>query len=185
MNCPTCGTEFFPGQMFCDNCGADLRSLQVAPLAVTPPPVVVSPPPPPVIEETAPPPVIVADTAAPDLSPSPPLPFSPSPTLAPRLVIKEGGAAFPLPPGNELIVGRTDPIDGIFPDIDLTPHDTLTGVSRRHAALHEQGGQWFVRDLHSTNYTVVNRQRIQPEQDFLIEAGDEIRFGRLVTHFQC
>lgn len=33
------------------------------------------------------------------------------------------------------------------------------------------------RYLNSTNYTVVNRQRLQAEQDFLIEAGDEIRFG--------
>lgn len=177
MNCPTCGTEFFPGQMFCDNCGGDLRSLQATPL-----PVVTPSPPVPVVEEVAPLPVI---EPPPDPSLSPPLPFSPSPALTPRLVIKEGGATFPLPPGKELIVGRTDPIDGIFPDIDLTPHDTLTGVSRRHAAIHEQGGQWFVRDLNSTNYTVVNRQRLQPEQDFLIEAGDEIRFGRLVTHFQC
>lgn len=177
MNCPTCGNEILPGDPFCDNCGADLRSIEAPPPAVTPPP--------PVVEEVVPPPIV-----EPSVTPSDPAPVAPTtpPTLTatgPRLVIKEGGATFPLPPGKEIIVGRTDPIDGIFPDIDLTPHDTLTGVSRRHAAIHEQGGQWFVRDLNSTNYTVVNRQRLQPEQDFLIEAGDEIRFGRLVTYFQC
>lgn len=174
MNCPTCGNEVMPGDPFCDNCGADLRSLQ-SPSVVTPPP--------PVVEDAAPP-VIAPTVAPPDpttVAPTTP----PSLPVGPRLVIKEGGATFPLPPGKELIVGRTDPIDGVFPDIDLTPHDTLTGVSRRHAAIHEQGGQWFVRDLNSTNYTVVNRQRLQPDQEFLIEAGDEIRFGRLVTHFQC
>lgn len=179
MNCPTCGTEIQPGDPFCDNCGTDLRSLQA------PPPVVTPPPPVSVVEEVVPPPIVEPPIAPPAKTPAAP---TTPPTLTasgPRLVIKEGGAAFPLPPGKELIVGRTDPIDGIFPDIDLTPHDTLTGVSRRHAAIHEQGGQWFVRDLNSTNYTVVNRQRIQPDQDFLIEPGDEIRFGRLVTHFQC
>lgn len=177
MNCPTCGNEILPGDPFCDNCGADLSALQAPPVVTPPQPVVEEVVPPPIVE---PPPVIPSD-------PAPVAPTTP-PTLTasgPRLVIKEGGATFPLPPGKELIVGRTDPIDGIFPDIDLTPHDTLTGVSRRHAAIHEQGGQWFVRDLNSTNYTVVNRQRLQPEQDFLIEAGDEIRFGRLVTYFQC
>jgi pSer/pThr/pTyr-binding forkhead associated (FHA) protein len=99
-------------------------------------------------------------------------------------VIKESGANLPLPRGKEIIVGRTDPIDGIFPDIDLTAHDPMTGVSRRHAAIHEQGGQWFIRDLNSTNYTVVNRQRVAVGQDFLIEPGDEIRFGRVVAVFQ-
>ena len=180
MNCPTCGTEFFPGQLFCDNCGTDLRSLQAPPPMVTPPPTS------PAVEEVVPPSVVAPPPVAPP-DPAPVAPTTPPALTAsgPRLVLKDSGAAFPLPPGKELIVGRTDPIDGIFPDIDLTPHDTLTGVSRRHAAIHEQGGQWFVRDLNSTNYTVVNRQRLQPEQDFLIEAGDELRFGRLVTHFQC
>jgi hypothetical protein len=185
MNCPTCGSEILPGDPFCDNCGADLRSLQAAPPVVAPPPPAVTPPPPPAVEEVVSPPAIAPPVAPPD--PAPATPTTPPALTAsgPRLVLKESGATFPLPLGKELIVGRTDPIDGIFPDIDLTPHDTLTGVSRRHAALHEQGGQWFVRDLNSTNYTVVNRQRLQPEQELLIEAGDEIRFGRLVTHFQC
>ena len=182
MNCPTCGTEILPGDPFCDNCGADLRSLQATPSVVTPPPVVS--PPPAAVEEVAPPPVAPPVIAPPEPASAAPVTPPALTATGPRLVIKEGGATFPLPLGKELIVGRTDPIDGIFPDIDLTPHDTLTGVSRRHAALHEQGGQWFVRDLNSTNYTVVNRQRIQPDQDFLIEPGDEIRFGRLVTHFQ-
>jgi hypothetical protein len=177
MNCPTCGTEVLPGDPFCDNCGTDLRSLQASAPVVTPPP--------PAVEDVVPPPIVAPLPVAPP-APAPVAPTTPPALTAsgPRLVIKEGGATFPLPLGKELIVGRTDPIDGIFPDIDLTPHDTLTGVSRRHAALHEQGGQWFVRDLNSTNYTVVNRQRLQPDQDFLIEPGDEIRFGRLVTHFQ-
>jgi pSer/pThr/pTyr-binding forkhead associated (FHA) protein len=116
---------------------------------------------------------------------APPVAPSPAPAGAgPRLVVKDTGAVCPLPHGRDVIVGRIDPIDGIFPDVDLTPHDTLTGVSRRHAKLHEQGGQWFIRDLNSTNYTIVNRQRLQPDQDFLIEPGDEIRFGRLTMLFQ-
>lgn len=175
MNCPTCGNEVMIGDPFCDNCGTDLSSLQTAPPVFED---VMSPP------AVVPPPVAPAVVVSPDPASSTPVTPPALTATGPQLVIKDGGATFPLPPGKEIIVGRTDPIDGIFPDIDLTPHDTLTGVSRRHAALHEQGGQWFVRDLNSTNYTVVNRQRLQPDQDFLIEPGDEIRFGRLVTHFQ-
>ncbi|MCB0021454.1 MAG: FHA domain-containing protein [Caldilinea sp.] len=178
MNCPTCGTEILPGDPFCDNCGADLRSQQPSSDPTPEPPVVEDSAMRPGEQAASPvegqsQPTVVTPTTPPALTAS-----------GPRLVVKDDGATIPLAPGKELIVGRTDPIDGIFPDIDLTPHDTLTGVSRRHAAIHEQGGQWFVRDLNSTNYTVVNRQRLQPDQDFLIEAGDEIRFGRLVTHFQ-
>ena len=79
-------------------------------------------------------------------------------------------------------IENTD-LDGIYPDIDLTPHDPAVGVSRRHAIFHEQGGQWFLKDNQSTNYTVVNRQRLNPDQDYLLDDGDEIRFGRVVASF--
>jgi hypothetical protein len=207
MNCPQCNNEVFPGEAFCDNCGADLRSLQTPvvqptpPVEAAPPPIPVTPPPPvEVVPPPAPPappapppaPVVEATIAPVEVSPPvyvpPPAPVQPPPPPAPaggpHLVIKESGANLPLPRGKEIIVGRTDPIDGIFPDIDLTAHDPMTGVSRRHAAIHEQGGQWFIRDLNSTNYTVVNRQRVAVGQDYLIEPGDEIRFGRVVAVFQ-
>ncbi len=187
MNCPSCGNEIYSGEMFCEECGADLRNLQPP----VPPPV--APPPPGIVDDVppvAPPLALVVPPPPPgrvdDVPPVVPPPVAPPPAVfGPRLVIKDGGAVFNLTPGKEIIAGRTDPVDGVFPDIDLTPHDTLTGVSRRHAALHEQGGQWFIRDLNSTNYTVVNRQRLQAGQDFLIESGDEIRFGRLVAVFQA
>ena len=179
MQCPTCGTELIAGELFCDNCGADLRGLQQLP-PVTPAPVAAAP-----IDAAPATPEMPPQTAAP-LSAVPPAPAAAAaPALSGlTLVIKENGATFDLEPGKEITIGRTDPIDGIFPEIDLTPHDSLTGVSRRHAAIHQQGGQWFIRDLNSTNYTLVNRQRVQPGQDFLIEPGDEIRFGRLVAVLQ-
>jgi hypothetical protein len=178
MNCPSCGNEIFAGDPFCDNCGADLRNIQVAPPPVVAPPVAPPAAPPPV----APPPVAPPPVAPPVVAP--PLAAADTSAVGPRLVVKDTGAVCMLPVGRDIIVGRSDPIDGIFPDVDLTVHDTLTGVSRRHARLHEQGSQWFIRDLNSTNYTVVNRQRLQPDQDFLIEPGDEIRFGRLTMIFQ-
>ena len=99
--------------------------------------------------------------------------------------MKEGGAAYALAPGRDILVGRTDPQDGVYPQIDLSPHDPGMYVSRRHALIHERGGQWFIRDHDSTNYTLVGRQRVPPQQDFLIEPGDEIRFGSVVATFQA
>ncbi len=207
MNCPSCGNEIFPGDPFCDSCGADLRNLQPPPPAAPPvAPVQPEPAPSPAAQGATviEPPVQVPVQARVQQEAAAPMPVAPQPDVAPastaapvappqaaatngsgpRLIVKDTGAVCSLPVGHDVIVGRTDPIDGIFPDVDLTPHDTLTGISRRHATLHEQGGQWFIRDLNSTNYTIVNRQRLQPDQDFLIEPGDEIRFGRLTMVFQ-
>lgn len=154
MQCPSCNNEVLAGEAFCDNCGAALQTTE--PLVSTSP-------------INQPEPAIAA----------PP----PGPRVA-KLVIDSNGTVLTLTPGKIIVVGREDPIDGIYPDIDLTPHDTDVGVSRRHAELHEQGGQWFLKDLRSTNYTVINRQRAQPDQEVLLQPGDEIRFGRVMTHFQ-
>lgn len=167
MQCPSCNNEVIPGEAFCDECGAALENL--APAQPTPPPS--DPPQQPSASAVAPP-------AEPAVSPPSP---APGPAAA-KLIIN--GTTFDLAPSQLTVVGREDPIDGIYPDIDLTPHDQDVGVSRRHAELHEQGGQWYLKDLGSTNYTVVNRQRAQPEQEVLLQNGDEIRFGRVVAAFQ-
>ena len=176
MQCPDCKNEVLPGEPFCDHCGRSLSDLAQNPVddAATQ---VTTPPVPDSLGASA---SVVAPPVQPD-----PLPVSPPTPTAAKLLIKDGRAAYDLPVGREIIIGRTDPLDGIYPDIDLTAHDAATGVSRRHAAIHEQGGQWFIKDLNSTNYTVVNRQRANPDQDFLLGDGDELRFGRVVTTFRC
>lgn len=160
MQCPNCGNQVTPGEAFCDNCGHALA--QGTPGGGGPP---------------------GTSTGALDVT-SAPSAIVPPTSLTAQLVIDSAGAVFDLPPGKPLLIGRLDPIDGIYPEIDLTPHDRDVGVSRRHAELHEQGGQWFIKDLGSTNYTVVNRKRVQPDQEMLLQTGDEVRFGRVMTHFQ-
>lgn len=192
MQCPNCQNEVRPGQLFCDNCGRDLSDLQ-APAAsdaadpadaassadATPPSAPVAP-----LEDAAEAPSAAQPTSpvAAEAAAAAPPPVTPA--AGAQLVIKDGGATYDLPAGGEILVGRVDPLDGIYPDIDLTPHDQAVGVSRRHAIFHEQGGQWFLKDNQSTNYTVVNRQRLNPDQDYLLEDGDEIRFGRVVATFR-
>ena len=63
----------------------------------------------------------------------------------------------------EIVIGREDPGRNIFPDIDTTPIGGLKGrVSPRHAKLTESNGQYSIEDLSSTNYTLVNKEKLRP-----------------------
>ncbi len=100
----------------------------------------------------------------------------------PRLVIADSGAEIPLPTGDEILVGREDPVSGIYPDVDLTPHGGEEGgVSRQHARITVEGGNYFVEDLDSTNFTFVNKQKLAPKTRQPVGDGDEIRFGRVAA----
>ena len=85
----------------------------------------------------------------------------------------------------EIIVGREDPISGIFPEIDLTPYGGETGgVSRQHARLNQSAGQWTVTDLNSTNYTRVDGAKIEPNVATLLHDGARLQFGRVAMTFR-
>jgi pSer/pThr/pTyr-binding forkhead associated (FHA) protein len=103
-----------------------------------------------------------------------------------RLIVRSSGADIPLPHGKaEATMGRSDPVRGIFPDVDLTRHGGESGgVSRLHARLIAEGTQMYIEDLNSTNYTFLNRQRLQAEQRYLLANGDEIRLGLLVLEYR-
>ena len=129
-----------------------------------------------------------APTAAPPVQPMPaPAPSQPAPMAAggPRLVAGDG-ATISLPPQAELIVGREDPISGIHPDVDMTPHGgEAGGVSRRHAVLRQENGNWTVTDLDSTNYTRVDGNRITPHTAMPLHEGARVQFGRVEFTFHA
>ena len=82
--------------------------------------------------------------------------------------------------GDEILIGREDPVSGVFPDVDLTPHGGEEGgVSRRHARIFVEGGAYFIEDLDSTNFTFVNKQKLAPKTRQALNDGDEIRCGRV------
>jgi len=154
--CPVCSTDIEPGDTFCSNCGA---SLKAAP-APAPAPAAVSP------AEAAPPP-------------------PPPSAVGPRLVVVASGAEIPLPAKAEILIGREDPVSGIFPDVDMTPHGgDEGGISRRHAKIIVDGGLYFLQDLDSTNLTYVNKQQLVPKTPQVISDGDEIRLGRVSLTFK-
>jgi len=88
-----------------------------------------------------------------------------------------------------VLIGRTDPHTGIFPEIDLTMHDPETKVSRRHARIYRQGEQFLIEDLGSVNGTIVNSisggsVRLNTKSPRVLSAGDELRLGGTTLKFQ-
>ncbi len=64
--------------------------------------------------------------------------------------------------------------------LDMTPFgDQSKGVSRRHARLHVSTGFLYLTDLHSTNGTYINGERLRPGEAVIVNRNDEIRLGEL------
>ncbi len=110
-----------------------------------------------------------------------PAPTPAAPVAAgPRLIVVASGAEIPLASSEEILIGREDPVSGVYPDVDLTPHGGEEGgVSRRHARLVLEGSNFFVEDLDSTNFTFVNKQKVAAKTRQAVMDGDEIRCGRV------
>jgi hypothetical protein len=103
-----------------------------------------------------------------------------------RLVIEKGrssGKQFMLS-DTEAQIGRWDADGGIFPDVDLDTDDPEAKVSRRHARITLNNGQYFLEDLGSTNGTFINRgKRLPPGQRQVLCDGDEIIVGKTFLRF--
>jgi len=87
-----------------------------------------------------------------------------------------------------ILIGRTDPHTGIFPEVDLTIHDPETKVSRKHARIYRQGEQFLIEDLGSVNGTIVNSVtggsiRLNAKSPRVLSAGDELKLGGTVLQF--
>jgi serine/threonine-protein kinase len=82
------------------------------------------------------------------------------------------------------LVGRTDPLSNIFPEVDLSRFDPQTKVSRRHARIWREGEAFLVEDLGSVNGTVINDIiRLEPRQPRALDSGDRIKMGETTLHF--
>ncbi|GHO75284.1 hypothetical protein KSD_30550 [Ktedonobacter sp. SOSP1-85] len=163
QTCPSCGASNPAGEAFCSSCGA---SLQGAPAAVqTPPP-------------------------APSAPSEPPQQAPASPASAPaalhaRLIVEADNQEFDLSGKENVTVGREDAVSNIYPDVDLTPHGGEEGgVSRLHARIFVENGQYMVEDENSTNFTFLNRQRLASKTPTPLQDNDEVRFGRVLLRFK-
>lgn len=96
----------------------------------------------------------------------------------------DGGECLELT-GDEVVIGRTDPLEDIHPDLDLGARGGLEmGVSRRHATILREDEKFSLEDLGSTNGTIINREKIQAGDKVTLNGGDVIYLGRFKAVFQ-
>lgn len=163
IKCSECGASQMEGALFCSECGNLLYQTDAESTAVLP----------------------FSDFSYRTLLP--PLTTQNLPAAAtPRtltLLIPSSRRRLRLTLTKELRVGRADAAANFHPEIDFTQDNGAKyGVSRQHAVfrIYEDGAALV--DLHSTNGTLLNGFRLQPERPFPVKSGDEIRFGDLLIH---
>jgi FHA domain/Double zinc ribbon len=157
--CPSCGAINPAGEAFCSNCGSMLGAAAVATSA--PAPVVSS-----------------APAAAPVMSTAPA-------ALNARLIVESDNQEFDLSGKDNILIGREDAVSNIFPDVDLTPHGGEEGgVSRMHARVFVENGQYLLEDENSTNFTFLNRQKLAAKTPTPLHDDDEIKLGRVLLRFK-
>jgi hypothetical protein len=193
--CSTCKASNPAGSEFCDACGCELEA---APAAVEPPVVVPVVP----ISTELPPAPNVAPISTELPTPSQPsMGVSPQPAFqsstpaftaesnAARLVSKQAGAPiseFNLETNN--LIGRFDSDTGPV-DIDLENFSGDDTISRNHAEIYLESGQWKVKDLGSTNGIFLKtlgdaRFGTRIAVPTPINHGDEIALGKIRFLFQ-
>jgi hypothetical protein len=157
--CPSCGAVNPADEAFCSNCGVSLLGVPAA---------------------------VSQGPAAPVSVPATPQASVAAPTaLQARLIVEGDSQEFDLSGKDTIIIGREDAVSNIFPDVDLTPHGGEEGgVSRLHARIFFESGQYLLEDENSTNFTFLNRQRLAAKTPTPLHDNDEVRFGRVMLRFK-
>ena len=190
------------GSAFCDECGEPLASAAPAATAApAPAPAAAAPAPAPAGSQACPscgsinaageafcsncgsmlgaPAPAAADTAAP--APA----AAPAAALTARLIVEADNQEFDLSGKDNIMIGREDAVSNIYPDVDLTPHaGEEGGVSRLHARIFYDNGQYMLEDENSTNFTFLNRQKLAGKTPTPLHDNDEVRLGRVLLRFK-
>lgn len=159
--CPNCGRGNKSSSRFCASCGTVLP-------AGTPP------------------------SAAPRSQPV--VPQTPRPTQAPvvqptalppaRFVITTPRGAWEYPLLNlPCRIGRRDPSQNHYPELDLADYDR-GHASRRHGVIERRGDQYVVTDVGSVNGTILNGVTLPAHRPHPLRAGDRIRIGDVELRFE-
>jgi pSer/pThr/pTyr-binding forkhead associated (FHA) protein len=102
-----------------------------------------------------------------------------------RLIVEADNQEFDISGKDNIVIGREDAVSNIYPDVDLTAHGGEDGgVSRLHARIFVENGQYMLEDENSTNFTFLNRQRLAAKTPTPLNDNDEIRLGRVLLRFK-
>ncbi|MBQ7529017.1 FHA domain-containing protein [bacterium] len=107
----------------------------------------------------------------------------PAQVVANPRIVMPGGVEINLVK-DETLMGRNSPMDGIFPEIDLTEVDPESYVSRRHGHILRQEGKFIYEDIGSSNGSFVNGTKLQPRIQVELHNGDILRLGRTEMTFR-
>lgn len=120
-----------------------------------------------------------------DASAAAPAAPAPAAALTARLLVEADNQEFDLSGKDNIMIGREDAVSNIYPDVDLTPHGGEEGgVSRLHARIFYENGQYMLEDENSTNFTFLNRQKLAGKTPAALHDNDEIRLGRVLMRFK-
>ncbi len=112
-------------------------------------------------------------------------PAAPAAPLTARLIVEADNQEFDLSGKDNIVIGREDAVSNIYPDVDLTPHGGEEGgVSRLHARIFYENGQYMLEDENSTNFTFLNRQKLAGKTPTPLHDNVEIRLGRVLLRFK-
>jgi pSer/pThr/pTyr-binding forkhead associated (FHA) protein len=101
-----------------------------------------------------------------------------------KLVLVAGNKDYPCNK-DVMTIGRRSPADGVYPDVDLTDYDTDSYVSRRHAQVIHQGGQYIFEDVGSANGSFVNNVRAVKGNQSILKDNDQVRLGKTEMIFRA
>ncbi len=112
------------------------------------------------------------EIAPPAVTPTPVAPIAPPPSTPPVIPIAVPAPWVLIWPGGATPIGNAALVIGRSKDCDVPLADG--NVSRRHAELGRSDGGFVLRDLDSTNGTLVNGRRVRHAT---VGVGDEITIG--------
>lgn len=162
IDCPECGAPQLEGTLFCSECGGSFINKQKATNVL------------PFSEFTY------------RASPHPLEDHVLTPYQEPTqitVIIPSSRRRLTLSLVEQIQIGRSDPDSGYHPELDLSLDQGIEkGVSRKHAILESSQQGVVLIDLDSTNGTTLNNHKLPAQKPFLLQDGDEIRFGDLLVH---
>jgi len=89
----------------------------------------------------------------------------------------------PLSSSEPVMIGRADPKEGFWPQLDLTDDGGFEkGVSRQHAMILFTSQSAVLVDQGSANGTWLDNVQLEPEQKYPLPASAQLRFGGLNVH---
>lgn len=80
-------------------------------------------------------------------------------------------------------IGRRDPSQSHFPELDLADYDR-GHASRRHAVVERRGTQYVLTDVGSVNGTLLNGVRLPAHRPQPLQQGDTVRVGDVELRFE-